>query len=339
MTMELPGFKIRCPLCDSLVNESTLGILGLTKEELAIAQKYIKEKTFGRLVRLADAMMPKLNPDRINQEIAIKSIFDNILQAIGNQGLSTKTAFSDIDRRINEMRERIVGPGIGKLGQIISIKDLKSLVWNDDFTEEKADSHGTDIIATAKENKILVGKIAISVKYDTKWQIQFINQLQNNMKHENTNFGILVSKSFPEEALNDKAYAREGTNGEMILLVKPEYAPVAYYGFRQAVIARHEADKIAKTAETRLREQSRILNAVVEWLNGQQFRMVINMIDSIRELSEETDSITENLWNYVEQKIKRIQKVQKDLRYSLSEAKLAVEELKELLKTEEEEKE
>lgn len=67
--------------------------------------------------------------------------------------------------------------------------------------------------------------------------------------------------------------------------------------------------------------------------------MVINMIDSIRELSEETDSITENLWNYVEQKIKRIQKVQKDLRYSLSEAKLAVEELKELLKTEEEEKE
>ncbi|MGA9845974.1 MAG: hypothetical protein WBQ25_27035, partial [Nitrososphaeraceae archaeon] len=188
MTMELPGFKIRCPFCDSLVNESTLGILDLTKEELAIAQKYIKEKTFGRLVRLADAIMPKINPDRINQEIAIKSIFDNILQAIGNQGLSTKsnfqeilqaignqglstkTAISDIDRRINEMRERIVGPGIGKLGQTITIKDLKSLVWDDDFTEEKADSHGTDIIESVKENKILVGKIAISVKYDTKWQ-------------------------------------------------------------------------------------------------------------------------------------------------------------------------
>ena len=47
---------------------------------------------------------------------------------------------------------------------------------------------------------------------------------------------MLVTTSFPGEALNNKTWTTRDSYGKLILLVKPEFASIAYYAIRQIVI-------------------------------------------------------------------------------------------------------
>ena len=76
---------------------------------------------------------------------------------------------------MKEIRDKILGVGIGNVGEIITIKDLKSAAHMDNFSEYKSTRHGTDIIATVKQNGLECGKITISVKFVEKWDGYFIN--------------------------------------------------------------------------------------------------------------------------------------------------------------------
>jgi hypothetical protein len=51
---------------------------------------------------------------------------------------------------------------------------------------------------------------------------------------KSTRFGVLVSKTFPKEALGNNACLMKTREGNSVILVKPEYAPLAYVGLRQA---------------------------------------------------------------------------------------------------------
>jgi hypothetical protein len=313
--IQISSLKTKCPICGSLVKESDFKQTGLTKAEINILRKHAREATLPALIQLVDLGMKKLNPDKMSQELIIKDAVKELYQVV------------------EEVRDRIAGPAVGKVGEYITIKDLKTVVPHDQFSDGKADRAGTDIVATIHENKLQVGKIAVSVKYDNSWKGDFISQLEKNMRHEGTSFGILVTKSFPKEALNDKVWIKENRTEGMMLIVKPEYAPVCYYGFRQAVIAWHEAKKhIENTQEEKAEEQHKILKAIQAWVNGRDFKAVLNNIDSAIELTNEVDEVADKLLQYNQQKLERIMNLQASMRTSLGEAQTSARSLKMLLK-------
>ena len=102
---------------------------------------------------------------------------------------------------------------------------------------------------------------------------------------------MLVTKVFPSNALNDRAYLTK--DGHFV--VKPEYASVAYFGLREAVRASWDALKQAKTIEDRLRQEQRIIEALREWVSGENLRTVLDALDKAREAADETQRLI-RLW-------------------------------------------
>lgn len=314
---DLENTRTKCPVCSSTVNEVELGRVGLSNEQLRTLRRHIKEETFGLLVQLVDITMRKLDPDKLGLESEMKRVV------------------AELQRTIESVDQKLNGTAIGKIGEIITIKDLKAVVPNDEFSEENAIKGGTDIVATVKENNEAVGKIAISVKYDLAWKSEFITQLNKNMKQEGTNFGILVTKDFPREALSDKAYVKETRTGGMILVAKPEYVSVAYPGYRLAVIAEQDAKTSIKSMKEHLEKHQTINKAVMEWITGEGFLTSIRNIDNAIENSNKTTGILGNIEKYVVRELGKAKEEQESLRQILDNSRIAIQDLKNRLNGEE----
>src|SRR5439155_13847047 len=108
----------------------------------------------------------------------------------------------------------------------------------------------------------VAGKVVISTKADNNWSEEFREQLKKNLEQERTRWGILVTKSFPSDALNDKAYLDD----EQLLLVKFEYAAVAYLGVRESVIRWYEAEARFTEVEKRIQREKSVLQALRGWV-------------------------------------------------------------------------
>jgi hypothetical protein len=352
VTTHLPALTATCPFCSSSVSESALGKLGLTREELTKLAEHARDQTFGKVIRLAEILIHKIEPDRLNPELFMKNTLAEILQAVANQDSASKTILhemmkmvgsqnADFQRMVNEIfddfrdvKQKILGPGIGKVGENISIKEFKAVMPSDDFSDHKADSHGTDILAYVTEDGQVVGKVAISVKYSTNWEKGYLRQVQKNMEQECTRFAILVTRSLPADSLNDKVQLKATSNGGVIILAKPEYAPVTYCGLRLAVISSHEAELASRNVQCRVQEQNRIFKALTDWLTGEKFKLSIASMEQITNLSRETDTVTENLLTYNQRTINGIQKIQKELRQSLSQIEGSLLDLRSQLEAE-----
>ena len=315
-----------CPVCGTMIDELGLAHAGLTREQLQILKKHRDNETLGHLIHLVDIFASKMNADQALQESDQKQAMvklENMILQVGG-GLS-------------ELIERVAGPGIGEVGEKITIKDLKSLCPTDDFSAEKASKHGTDIVATVKDNDTELGTVAISVKYVAQWEGEHLKQIRKNMKQERTPFGLLVTKAFPNDALNDRAYAKTAKPGEMLLLVKPEYAATAYYCFRQAVVAWEQANTIIKDEKEKIREHHRIAKAVIEWISGPGFTETAGEIDEAMTTSSKTSEDLERIMSYMEKNFNSIQQDQEELRKHLRIAKSAMKHLKDLLDDKKEE--
>ena len=155
--------------------------------------------------------------------------------------------FSYLENSINEIRNRLFGVSIGSVQEKISGLYLKQSCPNDHFSEEMADKHGTDIIASVMENgdwyvegepvyTMCVGKISISIKKQKKWHNNFLDQLEKNIQSDNTRWGLLITTAFPNEALNQNIWTARTPTNRLVLIVKPAFAPVAYFAIRQMVV-------------------------------------------------------------------------------------------------------
>jgi hypothetical protein len=302
--------KTKCPICDSSVNQLDFAQAGISKEALKTLRRHMQEETFSLLIQLVDITMRKIDPDKIGMESEMKRLI------------------TELQRTVEEVKQRVAGTAVGKIGEFITIKDLKTISPTDEFSEEKAVKGGADIVATIIENGEEIGNVAISVKYDLQWQTDFIQQLNKNMQQEGTNFGILVTRDFPKQSLGDKAYLKENKSGAMILVVKPEYVSVAYPGYRWAVIAEQKARRSLKNMQEQLQKRENIAKAVIEWLNGKEFQKTIGDIDQAREFSEQTVSILNNVTKYVTQKIGDAKKEQEYIQEILNNTKNVVLDLK-----------
>ena len=155
--------------------------------------------------------------------------------------------FSYLANTMNEVKDRLFGVSIGSVQEKISGLYLKQSCPNDHFSEEMADKHGTDIIASVMENgnwyvegesvyTMCVGKISISIKKQKKWNNNFLDQLEKNIQSDKTRWGLLITAAFPNEALNQNIWTARTPTNRLVLIVKPAFAPVAYFAIRQMVV-------------------------------------------------------------------------------------------------------
>lgn len=239
---------------------------------------------------------------------------------------------SELNKSMRDIRDKVIGTGVGDIGEIVTILDLKRMVPSDKFSELRSSEHGTDIIATVRDRGEDCGCISISVKYQQKWNSEFLGQLSRNMKEDGARWGILVTKAFPREALSDKAWVTEDDAGNTVLLVKPEYAPLAYYGLRQASIHWHEVQQVLKTRQQQEYEMERIAKSLVYWIRGKEFDETTKHIDNALRHTEETERQLNQIQNYINTKFTKVGNLQKVTRQYLTNAKECLEDLRKLLK-------
>ena len=116
----------------------------------------------------------------VDYEYAFRKNLEHIATAESDR---TKE-FSYLANTMNEVSDRLFGVSIGSAQEKISALYLKQSCPNDHFSEEMADKHGTDIIASVMENGLwyiddepvytmCVGQISISIKKQKKWHSNF----------------------------------------------------------------------------------------------------------------------------------------------------------------------
>lgn len=170
------------------------------------------------------------------EEYHYGGVIEYYLRKLKNLYEERVTELAQIRTILEEIKDRILGSTVGNLLETVTILDLKRACPYDKFSEEMASKHGTDIISEVVEGGVTCGKISISVKHHQKWNSDFIRQLECNIGNDQADAGLLVTTSFPGEALNKKTWTIRDNHGKLILLVRPEFAPIAYYAVRQIVI-------------------------------------------------------------------------------------------------------
>lgn len=232
---------------------------------------------------------------------------------------------------MNEIRQKIVGAGIGEVGEMMTLLDLKKSVLADSFSEARAAKHGTDIVATVKDKGRICGNVTVSIKYQQTWSSEFLRQIGKNMKEDGTRWGILVTRAFPREALSTKAWVTDDESGNTILLVKPEYAPLAYIGLRQAVIHWFEAKQFMKSKEAEVTETEKVMEVLSNWINGDEFEATVRFIDNARKEAEKTRENLLQVQNYLNARLSDAAKFQDVIIEHLMHARSLVGRLRELL--------
>lgn len=343
--------KTKCFMCGSSVEASEMGRSGLSQQELNILNNRIKDGSIGHILYLIDGIMQKAESGELGEDIEFKEQLDEIQegQEETNEQVSTvsKEILDELDERqkanntkeeekhkvvhalLEDIYKKLGGPkGIGDAGETITAKELKSICPMDEFSEDQAEKGGTDIVATVDHEGKSCGAIAVSVKYQERWTSTMLTQMRKNMQQEETNFGLLVTKIFPNDALNDKAYDKSGKHGEIIWLVKPEYAAIAYYCLHHAVVAYRKAETTIKEKSEKMQAQEAIVENVREWISGDGFHKTTHKIDDAIQRSKETSEGLEKIKQYVSTKSDALKKKQEDLRQNLGVAEEALDDLK-----------
>ena len=332
------------------MDEHLLANMGLDQAHLDKMKEMLPSKNLGLIIDLGKIAVKYLHPERLSAEFQVHEALETlsrrsieimekqrellektsegertdrkeILDQYNKDLVRVNTEIRDVQQKylenlsqlttdLRQVREKILGPGIGTPGELVTIKDLKSAFPADHFSHVKAAVGGADIVAEVKDGNVFSGKVVVSVKYEGKWHDEFVTQLEKNLHQEKTEFAILVSKAFPSDALNDKAYLTD----EGWAVVRPEYAVIAYMGMREAVIHLHRAMVPIRAEEDRMRTRERVTSAIREWLTGENFHKAVVDLDLAVQSSKETDVMVQQWQNYADERSTKVQKLQQQLR-------------------------
>jgi hypothetical protein len=362
---------IPCPLCKSEVDSNKLGILGLSFTELSILEEHTRNGTIKDILRSGEIALRLINPETIGAELQVNKAISKVMEVnekfkvdlidsagkqnrqlveeylakitsplkeIADQFKNVETLRSENNREhlamnagLNDLLMKIVGPGIGKVGEIVTIQDLKRVAPIDSFDETRATKHGTDIVGQVNDNGIICGTVTISVKYTQTWSNEYLKQIMENMRDDGSKFGVLVSKAFPKEALSDKAWMLKTRDGMPVILVKPEYVSLAYFGLRQATIVMFEAKQFQETRERETEKFEKTIKALIYWINGEEFQDCIRYIDCAIQEANKTRDLMNTLKKHIDNKINDALECQGHITEKLIQATSLVRKLRELL--------
>jgi len=311
---------IACPICGRELDLKTVRKFGLDEESIKLINEKANSGSLVRLLRMGEAVEPLIEPEKIAVEAKVLDLFHKMrkdtlemVREIANAEQEKQSellkdyekqqvkAEQDMEKELKEIhqgigsiREKIVGTGIGRIGEIATIKELQSAFLHDEFTDKHADEKGTDIVAEVKEDRKSLGKIVISVKYQDRWLGDFLRQLKENKEEERTQWGILVTKVFPANALNDHAYLTD--DGDF--MVKPEYICMAYCGFREAVKVKWNESQRARSEEEAMRQEQMMICVLQDWVRGIKFQVLKKKLDVARKAAETTQKIVKDWQKY-----------------------------------------
>lgn len=239
--------------------------------------------------------------------------------------------YAELNKTLKELQNKLYGTTIGTAGEVITILDLKRVCPIDEFSEVRSFKHGTDIVGEVIEHGQRCGRISISVKYQQKWDSDFIIQLTRNLEQDNSKWGLLVTRAFPREALDDRIWTTRDKEGNLILMVKPEYAPLAYYAARQIVIHWASIERIIAQEKNTVEERERMLNTVIEWLNGDRFSTTFHQIAASIDTSKQISDGLLALQTYLNDRARKLRQQSDEMRISLEQVTYALEDLKNLI--------
>ena len=228
---------------------------------------------------------------------------------------------------MDSISRAIVTPkGSGNVGEIVTIKDLKTACPVDDFSDQKSDRKGVDIAATVNDKESEAGSVVVSVKYRRKWEGAFLDQIRRNMADEGADYGVLVTQVFPSDSLNDRVYFRGP-----ILVVKPPYAAIAYLAIREVVLlARHHKQRLSKEVD-RLAVEEKLLSVVQEWVAGDKVTQVTSFIEAGIQSSNATDDAVERWVTYARTTGDQVKRKQTELRGNLMKGLGLIKDLRDQL--------
>ena len=180
---------------------------------------------------------------------------------------------------------------MGKIQEEAIVKRLSSLkIGQDRFRTEKSRKSQEDIECLVIENGLEFGKIVIESKRTRNWREAYLEQLENYMHKENTEFGILATSAMPDDSLNNTVWR----NG--ILVVNIDYVEPAYIFLREHL-------KLKKTLEQEY--SARIMNLEVRDQILEELKNAItngeldSIIDSINKTTLDIDNTVSKAENYL----------------------------------------
>ncbi len=321
--MEVSTEQIECPVCGQYTNIHDLGRAGLTPEELMRIRQYIQDGVLGKMLTIADLVNRRIDPTTTSMELS----FNETLEEFGTRH---NDKLDQLARLLSGISEKIVGPGIGEVSEMIATEELRQAFPEDEFDRSSAE-HGTDIIAIVSDRKSEVGKISISIKDTKHWKSDYLEQLEKNMNQDSTKVGILITKKLPKGANPTGQVVHN--NNHMFFLVHPQYALAVYAALRQVVIHMHQSEAYITTKEQELMQIGRISKALVKWISGNEYQEILNTLETIKTSSEETDGVLLQMQDYVDRHVKKGCDKQKKIRQEVLNAGSLLTGLKDLLKT------
>lgn len=322
--MVVSAEQVECPVCGQNTDIHDLGRAGLTTDELLRLRQYIKDGTLGKMLTMSEIVLQRLDPTSTSVELSVSEALMKLSTMVGEK-------MDQNNRVLSGISEKIAGPGIGEVFEMITTEELRQAFSQDEFDTTQAQKHGTDIIATVYERKNQVGKISISVKDTKVWTNEFIEQLEKNMKQDSTRVGILVSKKLPKR-VNPTGEVFHN-NGYLYFLVHPQYMKAIYGALRQVVIHIHDTDQYIVSKEQELMRIGHISKALAQWISGSEYQEIVNILEQINEASVETVEDLQQTENYVERQMKKACEKQRKIQKQILNQKSLLKGLTDLLKS------
>jgi hypothetical protein len=126
-------------------------------------------------------------------------------------------------------------------------------------------------------------------------------------------------------------YVPSDMEGKTVIVVKLEYAPLAYFALRHVAIHLFKTQQTCEVKDAEDDEALRTFNVMMAYINGPNFQQSINHIDKTIKDAQESRNCLTQMRTYVNTYIDKSIKFQNSIEENLNGAKDLIWKLRELL--------
>jgi len=279
MATVIKNESINCPCCGIDVDVKDIERRGLKNGILIELDKQIRDGTLEETFAFAKSMRRQIDPSSTSTELAISEKLDQNFKVL-----------TERQHKMNSTLNSIVGgTGKGEIAEMLISETFRQLFPKDEFDTKNAAKGGSDLIAKVFDRKTEVGKITISIKNTKTWKHEYQEQIERNMEQDSTKVGILVTNKLPKKANPTGELIHN--NGVLYCLVHPNHVKSLFVGLRQVVIHMHETKQYITSKEQELMRIGHISKALAQWISGNEFEEIQNILDEISKESNDTNQL------------------------------------------------
>ena len=279
MATVIKNESINCPCCGTDVNVKDIERRGLKNEILQELDRQIRDGVLEETFALAKSMRRQIDPSSSSTELAISEKLEEKFNSLKHEQHKMSATLNSI----------VGGTGKGEIAEMLISETFRQLFPNDEFDTKNAAKGGSDLIAKVFDRKIEVGKITISIKNTKTWKHEYQEQIERNMEQDSTKVGILVTNKLPKKANPTGELIHN--NGVLYCLVHPNHVKSLFVGLRQVVIHMHQTKQYILTKEQELMRIGHISKALAQWISGNEFEEIQNILDEISKESNDTNQL------------------------------------------------